>query len=417
MIQSNNNTPPVDAQPIKKEPIGTQISTAALARFVLNTARRFAYPFAPALSRGLDVPITAIASLIAINQVTAILGVFFGPLIDRWGYRRIMMVGMALMIVGMFSGGFVATYLFVFLAMLIAGLGKSMYDPAIQAFIGKKVAYKQRAKAVGFSEMSWAGSSLIGIPAIGMVMQWAGWQAAFWLLGCVGVICLVGLYYVLPFDDNMGYQPNRNNRLGNSRHLTIAIWKDLIRNRPALGMIGFGFFFSLANDSLFVVFGAWMESTFGLGLSSLGFATAVIGIAELAGESLTVLFSDRVGLRRAAITGAVMTTIAYLLLMVTGQSLTLALVVLFIVFLTFEFTIVTCISLSTELHPSARATMMAGYYAFAALGRVGGALSGGLIWTFLGWHSVCLFSAILNALGVVSLAWGIRNWNGNRNTK
>ena len=406
MIQSKNKTAHANTPLADGISIGTQIFAASIARFVLNTARRFAYPFAPALSRGLDVPMTSITSLIAINQITAILGVLFGPLIDRWGYRKMMMFGMVLVIVGMFCGGGIATYSAVFLAMLVAGLGKSIYDPAIQAFVGKKVAYKYRAKAVGFIEMSWAGSSLIGIPAVGLMMQWAGWQAAFWLLGGLGVFCLAGVYHVLPLDDKSGNQIERKDK----RRLTIGVWKEFIHNRPALGMIGFGFFFSVANDNLFVVFGAWMESAFGLGLSSLGFATAVIGAAELMGEVLTVLFSDRVGLRRAALIGAILTTVAYLLLMGTAQNLTLALVALFIVFLTFEFTIVTCLSLSTELHPSARATMMAGYYAFAAFGRVVGALSGGMIWTFLGWHSVCLFSATMNALGVISLVWGTWHW-------
>ena len=46
------------------------IVVTTLCRLVLNTARRFVYPFAPALSRGLGVPLTAITSLIAINQAT-----------------------------------------------------------------------------------------------------------------------------------------------------------------------------------------------------------------------------------------------------------------------------------------------------------------------------------------------------------
>ena len=42
-----------------------QIIIAALFKLLLNIGRRFVYPFAPALSRGLDVPLTAITSIIA----------------------------------------------------------------------------------------------------------------------------------------------------------------------------------------------------------------------------------------------------------------------------------------------------------------------------------------------------------------
>jgi MFS family permease len=78
----------------------SSIVVAALCRLVLNTARRFVYPFAPALSRGLGVPLTAITSLIAVNQATAVLGLFFGPIADRLGYRLMMLTGMTLLVAG-----------------------------------------------------------------------------------------------------------------------------------------------------------------------------------------------------------------------------------------------------------------------------------------------------------------------------
>ena len=57
-----------------KSPYGLawQSGAATLYRLVLNTARRFAYPFAPVLSRGLGVPLTAVTSLIAVNQATGV---------------------------------------------------------------------------------------------------------------------------------------------------------------------------------------------------------------------------------------------------------------------------------------------------------------------------------------------------------
>ena len=79
------------------------IVVTILCRLVLNTGRRFVYPFAPALSRGLGVPLTAITSLIAVNQATSVIGLFFGPVADRLGYRLMMLTGMALLVVGMFA--------------------------------------------------------------------------------------------------------------------------------------------------------------------------------------------------------------------------------------------------------------------------------------------------------------------------
>ena len=86
------------------------VGVATFCRLIFNTARRFVYPFAPVLSRGLGVPLTAVTSMIAVNQATATLGMVFGPVADRLGYRLMMLAGLAMLVGGMFSAGFFPFY-------------------------------------------------------------------------------------------------------------------------------------------------------------------------------------------------------------------------------------------------------------------------------------------------------------------
>jgi predicted MFS family arabinose efflux permease len=83
---------------------------------------------------------------------------------------------------------------------------------------------------------------------------------------------------------------------------------------------------------------------------------------------------------------------------------------LFVHFCIFEMTIVTVLSLATELLPQARATMIAAYYAAAGLGRVGGALVGGPVWLAFGIVGTGAMSAAVTALALASLVWGLRGW-------
>ncbi len=159
------------------------IVATTLSRLVLNTARRFAYPFAPALSRGLGVPLTAITSLIAVNQATAVLGLFFGPIADRLGYRLMMLTGMTLLVAGMFAGGLFPFYGVVLVALFLAGLGKSIFDPALQAYVSERVPFHRRGLAIGLLELSWAGSTLLGIPVIAVLIDRLGWRAPFFVMG------------------------------------------------------------------------------------------------------------------------------------------------------------------------------------------------------------------------------------------
>ena len=379
------------------------IVVTTLCRLVLNTARRFVYPFAPALSRGLGVPLTAITSLIAVNQATAVLGLFFGPIADRLGYRLMMLTGMTLLVAGMFAGGLFPFYGVILIALFLAGLGKSIFDPALQAYVSERVPFHRRGLVIGFLEFSWAGSTLLGIPLIAVLIDRLGWRAPFFIMGGLGILGILALSVLI---EKTARKKERNPSMPVFR----GAWRNLLRERAALGALLYSFLISAANDNLFVVYGAWLENQFGLSIVALGLGTAVIGIAELAGESFTAALADRLGLKRSLIAGLAACLICYGILPFLGRTLGMALTGLFFLFLTFEFTIVTGLSLFTELLPASRATMMASYLASGGIGRVVGALIGGPIWMAGGIYATALVSAGLSGLALVSLIWGLRDW-------
>ena len=381
----------------------SSIVVAALCRLVLDTARRFVYPFAPALSRGLGVPLTAITSLIAVNQATAVLGLFFGPIADRLGYRLMMLTGMTLLVAGMFAGGLFPFYGVILIALFLAGLGKSIFDPALQAYVSERVPFHRRGMAIGFLEFGWAGSTLLGIPLIAVLIDRLGWRAPFFVMGGLGILGILALRILI---EKTGHKK----AAGPSLPVFRGAWRQLLRDRAALGALFYSFCISAANDNLFVVYGAWLEKQFGLSIVALGLGTAVIGIAELAGESFTAALSDRLGLKRSVIGGLAACVICYSILPIMSQTLGMALTGLFILFLTFEFTIVTSLSLFTELMPASRATMLASYLASAGVGRVVGALIGGPIWLAGGIYATTLVSAAITGLALISLVWGLRGY-------
>jgi len=381
--------------------LAVKIGVAALFRIVFNTARRFTYPFAPALSRGLGVHITSVTSLIAVNQAAGLLGAFLGPVSDRLGYRMVMLAGLGLLTVGMLGCGFFPFYFVIMAALFLAGLAKSVFDPAFQAFVGERVPYKKRGFVIGLTEFSWAASSLIGIPVAGILIDRLGWRSPFFALGILGFAGIISLIIMIPPDkkrviNNPGWEGY------------FAALKKLGENRAALGTLGLIFFISAANDNLFVVYGLWLEKEFGLSIIAIGIGTTVIGVAEFAGEALTALLSDRFGLRRSIAAGLIISSACYLILPLFGKNLSFALAGLFMVFLFFEFAIVCSISLCTEILPEARATMMSGYLAASGLGRMTGALIGGPVWLAGGLPATGIVSAAVSLLALFSFIWGER---------
>lgn len=378
-----------------------QAGAATISRLVLNTARRFAYPFAPVLSRGLGVSVEAFTLLIAANQTGGLMSVLFGPLGDRRGYRVLLLAGLALMSCGMLLGGFFPFYGTLMAALFFAGLGKSLFDPGILAYLGENVPYHRRGVFIGISEMSWAGSSLIGIPLVGLLIGHIGWRAPFFVLGVLGLLCLFALAMLVPGPSRVS--DNSNNRLQFNEILRL-----FTGSRSAGAALGFVFFFAAANDALFVVYGVWLEASFHLSVSALGMTALVIGGAELLGEGLTASLSDRLGKKRALIIGLILTGISYAVLPLSGGNLIFSLIALFMLFLSVEFTIVTSLCVFTEILPNARATMMSAYLTAASLGRLFGALMGGFFWTNGGIRAVAAGSAFITFLSLMSLLWGMK---------
>jgi predicted MFS family arabinose efflux permease len=383
--------------------LAVTIAASIVCRTALNTARRFIYPFAPDLGRTLGVPLTSITALIAVNWATNLLGMVAGPLADRFGYRGMMLIGMAMLAAGMMMGGLFPLFGVLIVAQFLSGLGKSLFDPALQAYVGARVPYQRRGLAVGFLETAWAASTLVGIPAMAFLIDFAGWRAAFLALGVCGLAGLLMLTAAMPVEGRPASPSFAGPDLGGRL-------REVLGSRAALGVAGYAFLFNLAMDNLFVVYGVWLEEAFQLSLLAVGLSTGVIGAAELAGEFLTAGLADRVGLKRAAVGGVACCTLAYGVLPFAATTAHLALVALFVHFCIFEMTIVTMLSLTTELLPQSRATMIATYYAAAGLGRVAGALLGGPVWLAFGIAGTGVASAAISALSLAFLLWGLNGW-------
>ena len=119
-----------------------RLGVATMAKLFFSTAVRFGYPFAPALSRGLGVPLTSINTVLAANEATGAFGLISGPLSDRAGRKRMMLAGTAMLAGGMLMGYALPSLWGVLMALALAGLGKICFDPALQSYIGEWVPYE-----------------------------------------------------------------------------------------------------------------------------------------------------------------------------------------------------------------------------------------------------------------------------------
>jgi predicted MFS family arabinose efflux permease len=372
----------------------SQIALFTAIRFVFNVSYRMVYPFLGVIARGLGVDLPALSWALAARSAIGTIGPFAATVADSRSRKFGMLLGTGISTIGAGIVAFVPTFAGLTASLVLTALGRYIFDPGMQAYLGDHVPYERRGRAIAITEMGWSLAYVIGIPLVGLIISLQGWLAPFPLFVLLGVVSLAALYFMLPHEP---LHAPKGRTLANFRLVLVSI--------PALAGLSIALLASLGNELVSLIFGVWLEDTFGLQIVALGAAAAVIGFSELSGEGLVAAFSDRLGKPRAVALGLAANCLGALLLPVLGRSSTGALVGLFIFYITFEFTVVSLIPLMTEILPAARATLLAFNVAAFTLGRAVGAPLSVLLYTQGFWvvvvGTVVFNLAALGALGIL----------------
>jgi len=374
--------------------IKIQLLFFTLVRTVLNTMYRMVYPFLSVFARGVGVEISAMATALTARSLAGTLGPFLASIADSRGRKAGMLFGLGLFVAGVSLVVFWPSFLTLTIAVVLATLGKYNFDPSMQAYLGERIPYQRRGLSIAITELGWSLAFIAGIPLVGFLIARGGWMSPFVLLGILGILSAAGVFLLIPAD-----APQTSEAAA-----LLHNFRQVLTHRPSLAGLAAGLLATAANEMVNLIFGVWLEDSFGVKITALVAASAVIGISELGGEGLVARWTDRLGKPRAIALGLLANTLAALGLPLAGQSQSGALIGLFFFYITFEFTLVSMISMMTEIQPAARATLMAFNVAGHSLGRaVGDALAISIY--ALGFFWVVAASVIFNMLAFISVWW------------
>lgn len=363
------------------------------ARTVLDTATRAPYPFLPFIAADLNVSLESAALIIQVPHLFGLSAPLFGPLSDRYGRRAIMLIGLGVASLAAIALLFAVPLGLIVIAMTLGGLGLIMFVPAQQAFFGDRVPYAQRGRVMAFAEVAWSVSAIIGLPLVGVILQFAGWRWAFAAVGVLGLVSLVVLGAVLPGDKN-------------AQHTIAMRWggavRDVLKQPMALGAIAASFLLLAANENINIIFGAWMKGSFALDAVQLGTVGAALGGAELAAELFAVAFLDRIGKWRLVAIMMLCGIGVFFLLPFMEINVWLATAGLVFVFFVFELAVVSILPVFSEIAPGARGTLLSLGSATFSIGRTVGAFTGPFLLTTIGFGGASIASglAVVAAFGL-----------------
>ncbi|MBN2115507.1 MAG: MFS transporter [Anaerolineales bacterium] len=363
-------------------------------RIILNTMHRMVYPFLAVFARGLGVDVTTLSLVVTARSFFGIFAPVFGSIADQRGRRFGLLLGVFLFIAGMLLVAIYPSFLTFSIALLLGILGKYLFDPSMQAYFGDRVPYERRGTALAVTEAAWSLAFIAGVPLVGYLISAYGWNAPFPLFAGLGLGMFAVIWRMIPRSDPLRSQPAVS---------SVKNVRAVLTNLPALAGISIALWASAANELVNLIFGVWLEDSFGLKIAALAGASAVIGFSELGGEGLVALTTDRLGKPRALALGLTGNILAALLLPVVGRTEIGALVGLFLFYITFEYVLVSHIPLMTEVMPEARATLLSFNVTGHSLGRMIGALVATLIYQRFGFLPVTLIAILFNGFALLAL--------------
>jgi MFS family permease len=190
-----------------------------------------------------------------------------GELVDRFGARRLALVGLGLFALGAGLGAVVSSIAALVATRVVQGVGAGLVSPAALAGAVSGFPPERRGSALGIWGAAAGISNLIGPLLGGVLTVWLGWRADWWALVPLALIAAAAIARQMPamlHAEEAGLRESRINR--------VVIAATLVAALTFAVMIGC---FYLASQ--------YLQRT--AGFSALGASSALVIVALLVGAA------------------------------------------------------------------------------------------------------------------------------------
>ncbi len=222
--------------------------------------------------------------LVACAGVAGAIGAFFlGPLVDRYGRRPPMVLGMALFSLASFGHVFASDFNQLFWARVVSGFASGVVYSSASAAVADLVPYQRRGKAMGLFTAGMFLGLPVGLPLAGMFAGMGHWEWVYILQGGIGVVALVAMCIYVPADLGKGTAFLAN--------LPRLMTKEIA---GALGsvLLYVGSFFTAVQFA-----GVWLDETGLVAKQELWIVWLTLGLCSAFGSLTLARFGDRFGKR------------------------------------------------------------------------------------------------------------------------
>ena len=216
---------------------------------------------------------------------------FFGPLVDRFGRKRMLMMALGGYVVGSLFSVVASSFTLLLAARTFQGVATAAARVAAIAMVRDQCSGRRMAQVMSLAMTIFMAAPILA-PGFGQLILFAGpWRAIFLALLLYGLVLAIWIHWRVP--ETLGVDRRKTLHLGS----IMGAYSEFVRNRTTIGYtlssaLCFGALFGYisASEQLFL-------ETFKIG-SAFAFAFAAIAGALGAATLVNARLVERFGMRR-----------------------------------------------------------------------------------------------------------------------
>src|SRR5438270_5143285 len=224
---------------------------------------------------------------------------------DKFDRKKLLMFFYTGFLLGTVLCALATDFNFLLVARIITGLFGGVIGSVSMAIVTDLFKMEVRGRVMGYVQMSFAASQVLGIPVGLLLANNYGWHSCFWMIGIFGVIVgIVMLVKMKPITGHLGLHPDRNA----FHHLYMTVAKPQY-------LFGFLTMSLLASGGFMLMpFGsAFSTHNLGLTLEQLPMLYLITGLFSILLGPLSGKLSDKVGKYKTFIIGSLIASIVVII--------------------------------------------------------------------------------------------------------
>ena len=367
------------------------IALLAVAGFSSQAMVRAADSLLPQIATDIGVTVGAASIIVTAYAIThGSVQLIIGPIGDRFGKFVMVAIACALCSITVMACGLAQSLTTLALARLASGLTAAWIIPLGMAFVGDVVPYDRRQQVLGRYLTGQISGQLFGQAAGGIIGDWLGWRAVFFLLAAIFALAAIALFRELA--TNPGTRPEQ--RADEKSRGLVADYTVVLSNPWARTVVIAALIEAALMWGAFAYVGADLHLRFGLSFTLVGLIVGTFGIGGLIYAASVQSLVRRFGQIGLATFGGLLVGLAYLMLALAPVWwITPAAVIA--VGLGFYMLHNTLQTNATQMSPEARGTAVSIFSSALYVGQSIGVLGGSLLIDRAGGPAIFLVAALL----------------------